>query len=356
MLFYLMGLVVLYLKIGSLNLSHLSDLPLDPTIKFAVSLIVVSLGVKSAFFPVNNWLPKAHAAAPSAVSAILSGLLVKAGFIVLFKLERFLDLSSFSNFLMWVGLVTAITGFIFAISQNDIKSLLAFSTISQSGLILIGLSGSGMLFIGGFLHLINHALYKTLLFLAVGLIINKYHIRKIQDIKGVFKQLPILSTITIIGVLSITGFPLTNGYVSKYLIKYGMQSNLMIESLLHLINIGTMTMFIKMISIFKGETKNKSITEQFSQNLPIVVIATIILLMGIVQMYLLNSYFNFTVTVDFMDFVTYAIYIFVSYTIYHWFIKKEGKLLYHLRHYEIGFKDANILLVIFTITTIILIV
>jgi hypothetical protein len=135
-----------------------------------------------------------------------------------------------------------------------------------------------------------------------------------------------------------------------------MKSNYLIEGLLHLINIGTMTMFIKMLSIFKGETKNKSITERWSQNIPVVVIAIIIALMGILQMYILNRYFDFTVTVSLMDFVTYAIYLLVGYIIHQWFIEKEAKLLYHLRHYEIGFKDANILLVIFTITTIILIV
>ena len=293
MIFYLLGIVIIYTNTGTMNIEGLMTVDMNATMKIGIALIIASAGVKSAFFPVYNWLPRAHTAAPSSISALLSGVLVKAGFIVLIKVFRYIDNTMYFEFLTAVGIVTCILGFVFAMSQKDIKSILAFHTVSQSGLILIGLVGGATLQMGGFLHIINHALFKSLLFLTIGLVIKKYNIRRVDKIKGVFKRLPIISILIIIGILSITGFPFTSGFVSKMIMKSYYKGNISMMILFHIINLGTIISFIKVSQIFFGTTRNKEIKESFKENISIIILGGVTMMVGIYEIYILNNNFNF---------------------------------------------------------------
>jgi len=353
MLFYLMGLIIIYMRLGTLNLSYLGALPLDATTKIAFGMIVTALGVKSAFFPVYTWtwLPRAHMAAPSGMSALLSGVLVKTGFIVLVKFFRFLPEGLFFKYLLIMGILKAISGILFALSQKDIKGVLAFHTISQSGIILMGIGGVGSLHIGGILHLVNHSLFKGLLFLTAGIVIKEYNARELKNIRGLLKNYPGLAFFMIIGILSITGFPYTNGYVSKHLIKYGLKGNIILEMSMHLISLGTVISFVKLSYILFGKQKSKIDTTHKESKLPLFLVGSVTLVSGIGEMYILKEYFDIIITVHLSDFVTYGIYVILGYLVYRYIITKDIKALQFLRHYQLGFRRANIVLVLFLMLT-----
>src|SRR6056297_3715009 len=186
-LFYLVGMAMLYNAFGTLNIELLTDRIAEVNnvnfISTAYIFIMAAVGVKSAFFPVFNWLPKAHSAAPSSISALLSGLLVKSGLYVFIRLSDIFQITTFNRFFFIIGFFTALSGIIFALSQKDIKQILAFHTISQIGIIMMGLNSvNESTYIGGLIHIFNHAMFKSLLFMGAGVIINTYGIRRITDI------------------------------------------------------------------------------------------------------------------------------------------------------------------------------
>lgn len=316
-------------------------------------MIVTALGVKSAFFPVYTWtwLPRAHMAAPSGMSALLSSVLVKSGFIVLVKLYRFLPEGIFFRYLLIMGLLKAVSGIMFALSQKDIKGILAFSTISQSGLILAAISGVGTLHIAGLVHLINHSLFKGLMFLTVGVIIKHYHVREVKHIRGLLKKFPALAFFLIVGALSITGFPFTNGFVSKHLIKYALEGNTIIRYALHLINIGTIVYMLKLSQVLFGKAKSNRTEKIKVSSLPLVFLAGLTLVAGFVEMFILKNYLDIVVKVHFSDFVTYFVYLGIGYLIHRYIVNRDVKVLQFLRKYQLGFTKANIVLALFLMLT-----
>src|SRR6056297_1584012 len=161
-LFYLLGMVMIYNLMGTLNIEILTEkLEMVENVRFltiSYIFIMAAVGVKSAFFPVFNWLPKAHSAAPSSISALLSGLLVKSGLYVFIRLSDIFQITTFNRFFFILGFFTAISGIIFALSQKDIKQILAFHTISQIGIIMMGLNSmTGRAYVGGIMHIFNHS-------------------------------------------------------------------------------------------------------------------------------------------------------------------------------------------------------
>ena len=357
MFFYLMGIMIIYMRIGTVNLNFIGNLPLDATTKAAFGLIVTALGVKSAFFPVYTWtwLPRAHMAAPSGMSALLSSVLVKSGFIVLVKLYRFLPEGIFFRYLLIMGLLKAISGIMFALSQKDIKGILAFSTISQSGLILVAISGAGNLHIAGLVHLINHSLFKGLMFLTAGVIIKHYNVREVKHIRGLLKKFPELAFFLIIGGLSITGFPFTNGFVSKHLIKYSLEGNNIVGYVLHLINIGTIIYILKLSQVLFGKAKGNINKKIKVSRLPLIFLASITVLAGFAEMFILKNYLDIVVKVHFSDFVTYFVYIVIGYLIHRYIIDRDIRALQFLRKYQLGFRRANIVLAMFLMLTMVFI-
>ena len=229
MSFFLMGLGMLYKKIGVLDFYALetavSQVKDPQTLILPYAFIITAVSLKAALMPLFSWLPKAHGtpSAPSVVSAILSGLYVKTGIYVFLRFQSaFSQLIDTSELFVIIGFVTAIAGFILALSQKDIKLLLAYSTVSQIGVIMIGLNlNSPLAYWGGLYHLINHAIFKSTLFLTAGMIISEYKTRNINQVNGVFEHMPAVGVATILSILGIIGAPLFNGSISKYLISSG---------------------------------------------------------------------------------------------------------------------------------------
>lgn len=355
MIFYLLGMMLIYVVSGSLNMEVITDkisiIGDKSFIRLSYIFIMAAIGVKSAFFPVYNWLPKAHGAAPASISALLSGLLIKSGIYALIRINQIYQLNFLYDLFFILGFLTAISGIIFALSQKDIKQILAFHTISQIGIILMGLSSlGGKAYIGGIIHIFNHAIFKSLLFMGAGIIINVYGTRRITEIRGVFKTLPYISIFMIIGMLSITGAPFFNGFVSKTIIKYGFKGNTLKIIMLHIINLGTSISFIKLSQIFVGKSyvqRIKSLNDKISMGL----LATACIILGNFYKPLakefLKSDITFVNVFSVKSWITYIITIIIGFLVYKYIIEKDYRIIKRIRHLKISFEVSSSMLVIF---------
>ncbi len=258
MTIYLMGVILLYISVGVLDMGLIKEAlmvgPLNPLECAALGCFITAFAVKTAMFPVSSWLPLAHGSAPTQMSALLSGLLVKLGVYGLMRFMEIFDATDFLNLILALGVTTALFGVLMAMLQKDIKLILAYHTVSQMGLIIMGLaSGNHEGFIGSLLHDVNHFLFKSLLFLGSGVVIHLYGTRDVSQIRGVIKQQPIIGYSLLIGVLGITGAPLFDGSLSKILIEESFIGNAGYYVIL-LVNLGTIISFLKFSQIFTGYT------------------------------------------------------------------------------------------------------
>ena len=231
----LTGFIMLYIITGTNTISellsqghHISEHSL-----FIPMMIMLLIGAftKSAQFPFHIWLPKAMAA-PTPVSAYLhSATMVKAGIFLLFRFTPVLGLSdSYIYIVTFIGLITMIFGSITALRQYDLKGILAYSTISQLGMIMsmVGLGGGiaqhptgamaetyTLILFAGLFHLMNHALFKCALFMGVGIIDHEAGTRDIRRLSGMRKFFPKMNVVMTLAALSMAGVPLLNGFLSK---------------------------------------------------------------------------------------------------------------------------------------------
>lgn len=262
--FLLFGIGILYRTTGLLEMNAIAEvLPQieDPRSVFlAFAFMMTTLSLKTAVVPLFSWLPKAHGtpSAPPVVSAILSGLYIKTGVYMFIRFSTmFADVINIQELFLVIGFATSVFGFVMALGQNDIKMILAYSTVSQIGLIMIGLSmGADKSYWGSLFHIVSHALFKSTLFLAAGTIYHFYGTRDIREIRGVLKAMPFVGIAVLLGILGVTGAPFFNGSISKYMIAYG-SDNQLIQFGLNLINLGTITYFLKFSTILFGKDERE---------------------------------------------------------------------------------------------------
>ncbi|MCG2724942.1 MAG: NADH-quinone oxidoreductase subunit M [Elusimicrobia bacterium] len=216
----------LFFSQGSADISVISGLATypDKTTFVVMVLFIIGLGVKAGMVPLHTWLPDAHPAAPSPVSALLSGVMIKVAIYWMFKV--FILMFGFSNIwqftLCALGSITIIIGVMMALVQSDIKRLLAYHSVSQIGYMILGIgTGVGVGMFGGLFHLLNHALFKGLLFLGAGALIYRTKTRDLDKYGGLLKAMPITFITCLIAALSISGVPPFNGFVSKWMIYQG---------------------------------------------------------------------------------------------------------------------------------------
>jgi multicomponent Na+:H+ antiporter subunit D len=220
------GIALVYREAGTLNLSQLHAFVgrqgMTPTLLFSAVLFLTGFGIKSAIVPFHTWLPDAHSVAPTPVSALLSGVFVKAaGMYVLARL--FLGVFELSHTvsmtLMVLGSVSLILALFMALVQNDCKRLLAYSTVSQMGYILLGFGlGTPLGILGAVFHLMNHAVFKSLLFMNAGAVEAAAGTRDLRELGGLGQRMPVTRATSVIASLSISGIPPFNGFWSKLLI------------------------------------------------------------------------------------------------------------------------------------------
>ncbi len=197
-----------------------------------LGLAFVAFGIKAGLMPFHIWLPGAHAAAPSHVSAVMSGVAIKMGVYGLVRVLSLFDAvpSAFGTTLLLAGIASSILGVAFALAQHDLKRLLAYHSIENIGIIVTGL-GIGVLaqahgqpflallgYAGALLHVWNHGLFKALLFLSAGAAIHGAHTREIDRMGGLARRMPWTAAAFLIGAVAITGLPPLNGFVSEWLL------------------------------------------------------------------------------------------------------------------------------------------
>ncbi|MDD5139773.1 MAG: proton-conducting transporter membrane subunit [Verrucomicrobiales bacterium] len=198
-------------------------------------LALVGFGIKAGIFPLHIWLPSAHANAPSHVSAIMSGMAIKMG---IYGLVRFTGWLPAPDSAGWVvatlGVISAVLGVAFALGQHDLKRLLAYHSVENIGIILIGLGFAmiaashgnpvwGQLALAGaLLHVWNHGLFKALLFLGAGSVLHATGTREMSRLGGLWRAMPWTASLFALGATAITGLPPLNGFVSEWLIYLGL--------------------------------------------------------------------------------------------------------------------------------------
>jgi formate hydrogenlyase subunit 3/multisubunit Na+/H+ antiporter MnhD subunit len=195
-------------------------------------LALVGFGTKAGIMPFHVWLPIAHPAAPSPVSALMSGVMIKTGIYGLVRTLSFLGVPPmwWGWLLVTIGIVSGVLGVLYALAQHDLKRLLAYHSVENIGIIIIGL-GVGVIgwsanmpvvaalgFAGGLLHVVNHALFKGLLFLGAGSVFHSTHTLQIDHLGGLIKKMPCTALFFLIGAIAISGLPPLNGFVSEFII------------------------------------------------------------------------------------------------------------------------------------------
>ena len=258
MMFYLFGLGYLYMMTGALDMDAMAAamVYLEPEqLVLPYVLMMTGLGFKAALMPVFSWLPKVRPIprSPSPVAAILSGIHVKTLVFLIIQINDMFPMIDSSVMFIVLGVMTAIGAVFMALSQNDIKLILAYSSIAQVGLIIVGLQLDGEYArMGSIYHMINHALFKTVLFLSSGMIIEMYNTRDIRKIRGLWRGSKVLSIIVALGIGGIIGAPFFNGSVSKYFIMADLGMHEPMFWVLSLINLGTVTVFMRYAVMFLG--------------------------------------------------------------------------------------------------------
>ncbi|WP_028771448.1 monovalent cation/H+ antiporter subunit D family protein [Shewanella waksmanii] len=226
--FILIGIGMLYQMTGTLNMSDLATRLVDVghtrTVFAAFAFLIVGICLKLALFPLHLWLPNAYAYAPSIVTAFLAATATKVAVYLLIRFTFTVFGISFSfttlplqSILMVLGLVGVFAASITAIYQQNVKHILAYSSIAQVGYMIIGYSintSTGVM--ASLLHLFNHALMKGALFLALGAVMYRIGSVQLSQFQGLGRQMPLTMSAIVIGGLSLIGVPLTVGFVSKW--------------------------------------------------------------------------------------------------------------------------------------------
>ncbi len=216
------------------------------------AIFLVGFGMKAGMFPLHVWLPEAHPAAPSHVSAFMSGVMIKMGVYGIMRVCSYLsdDFYAVGAILFAAGIATGLWGVILAALQNDMKKMLAYSSIENIGIVFIGL-GFGLIgrsgydsllalcgFGGALLHTINHSFFKTLLFMGAGNVYASIHTVSLDRLGGLGKRMPVTSLLFLVGSLAICALPPFNGFVSEFMIYLGLFDGLAGNDAFTLLSLG----------------------------------------------------------------------------------------------------------------------
>ncbi|MFH1368165.1 MAG: proton-conducting transporter membrane subunit [Elusimicrobiota bacterium] len=221
----LLAIALIYAKTSTLNLADIAMSWNNDRNIFnilIVALLTAGFAFKTALVPFHSWLPDAHPSAPSPISAVLSGVVIKTiGVYAMMRLFfNVIGFShAFSSILLILGTISMLSGVLLALSQWDFKRLLAYHSISQVGYIILGLGlGTPLGILGGLFHLFNHSLFKPLLFLVAGSVQRATGTRNLKELGGLNKKMPLTGFSSLVASLSISGIPPLNGFWSKLII------------------------------------------------------------------------------------------------------------------------------------------
>ncbi len=220
------GAAMIYSDHGALNFGQIHQALIAHTTTadlVALGLLLIGFATKAGIIPFHSWLPDAHTAAPGPVSALFSGLMVELGVVVIARLALQIYGHTANHALLGLltiaGCATAVLGAVLALAQDDLKRLLAYDTVSQMGILIVGFAtGSASGVAGAVCHLISHSLFKALLFLCAGAIVHATGLTNLSEMGGLARRMPVIAAAFVVGAAAIAGVPLLNGYVSLGLI------------------------------------------------------------------------------------------------------------------------------------------
>ena len=234
--FLTIGFVWVYSSTGSFSFEAIRTFFQSNNNIWLFLVFFVGFGLKAGFIPLHSWLPHAHPAAPSHISGVMSGVIVKLGIYGIFRIITFLnaDYILLGEIILSLSVLTGIYGILNASVHRDFKRMLAYCTIENIGIIGIGIgigligigNGSAVMYFLGFggalLHVLNHSLFKSLLFYSAGAVYQQCHTRNMEHLGGLVKTMPKTAAIFLVGAIAIGGLPPFNGFVSEFIIYVGL--------------------------------------------------------------------------------------------------------------------------------------
>lgn len=322
------GFIWLYVQTGSFNFASLSNFFSNNGSIWLLVVLLAGFAIKAGFIPFHSWLPHAHPAAPSHVSGIMSGVIVKLGIYGILRVLSNIqsDYIIIGEIILGISVITAIYGIANAAVKYDYKRMLAYCTIENIGIIGIGI-GLGLMgigfknqpliilgFSGALLHTLNHSLFKSMLFFSAGSIYQQTHTRNMDKLGGLIKRMPQTAILFLIGALAIGGLPPFNGFISEFIIYSGLvkglslgnmpQLILFILSIAGLAIVGGMSLltFTKSFGvIFTGsprhEHKHQPKEVSFIMRLPQYIVVLVMLSVAIVPSFYYKSVSNIVSTI-----------------------------------------------------------
>jgi len=290
----LLAMSFLYGMTGTLNFaalaSRLANTSSEGWLYITLALVIVGFGIKAAIVPFHTWLPDAHSAAPSPISAMLSGVMVPTGACVLIRILLLVFSSAQPAWQMTLAIFAVFTMFggnLMALLQNDLKRLLAFSTIAHMGYIIFGFAIASQEGLAASLfHIVNHAVMKSLLFLCAGAFIRQTKTRELRKLRGIGKTMPMTGAAFTIGTIAIAAFPPLNGFWSEMMIiTAGVRAEMIIFSALTLANMALSVVYyfrlIRIIMLERPTKVSKKATKApVSMLIPILVLAVLCIFIG----------------------------------------------------------------------------
>ncbi|SDB90475.1 Formate hydrogenlyase subunit 3/Multisubunit Na+/H+ antiporter, MnhD subunit [Pelagirhabdus alkalitolerans] len=292
----------------------------------SAALFIIGFGIKAGMAPLHHWVPVIYPKAHLSVNALSSGILMKVGGYGILRLivsvlastegqndvvvnAITVSLEDIGAIVIWLGIITMVVGVISALEQEKMVRMLAYHSVSQMGYVIMGIGVAAYLgfdgamgFAGAFYHMINHGIFKGLLFLMAGAVFFKTKEKNMYKLGGLYKQMPYVATVGLIASLAITGMPLFNGYASKTILHhaieeahiYGHPGLVWAEYIFTFVSACTAASFIKLYSrVFLGSTPKKYQHLKEEYNLGTIamgIMATVILIIGLFPNALLNHF------------------------------------------------------------------
>lgn len=325
----LSGIVLLFAYTGSIEWVQLADkFSQLGFVKYLIAgLFIIGFGIKAGLVPFHFWLPKVYKAAPFSLNALSSGILTKVAVYgilrvaaIVFSVDRnslslgdvnlWLTSANIGRVLIWVGILTMAVGVFLALIQEDVKKMLAYHSVSQMGYIVLGIGVAAYLgykgamgLSGSLYHMINHGLFKALLFMSAGAVFLYTKETNMYRLGGMWKKMPVVALLALIGVLGITGMPGFNGFASKSILhhaiieayEYGDSSFRYAEWLFTLVSAGTVSSFMKFYSyIFLGKLPDQYKNIQPKKNKwmkrAMISLAVMIVFIGLFPSWLMDNF------------------------------------------------------------------
>jgi len=290
----LMGVVFLYGLTGTLNMADIAvkiSMMTSPVLPLVLGLLIAGFSIKAAIFPFHAWKPDAISVAPPPVSAVVSAVGGAVGVYAIFRVifTIFAVSSAYIYFIMAVlGAVTMIVGAVLALQQNNLLRILAYSSISHIGYVMVALgvgAANSIGYIAAVFHLMNIVLFESLLFLCTGIIMYQTGTLHLDKLGGLSKLSPVLTYCFVIGMLSAVGVPLFNGFASKWFIYMATLETYPVFTVITLlVSVLTLAYFLKVYGIvFLGNSDLKWRKQRIPKTMfiPVIMLAILCILLGI---------------------------------------------------------------------------